>query len=313
MRCVVTEYRDFPTVEWTLSFRNTARRTRRSWRTFRPWTRAIGAEATGTNSCCTTTWAARARANDYAPLETALGPGASKRIGAAGGRPTNSDMSYFNLEWAGGGVIVAVGWPGQWAAEFVRETAGGLRISCGPGTDALQAASRRRSPHAAGRAAVLAGRGLDPRPERLAAVDGRAQPARGPAANWSPRTTAAASATCCPGQTRKSQQIDGLFAGRDQARLLVHRCRLVSVRRIVGEHRHLGGRTAQRFPRGLREVADHVHAAASSSSCGSSRSGSRPARGWRRIIPEWVLGGKSGGLLNLGNPEAWQWARRTLR
>ena len=37
--------------------------------------------------------------NDYGPLETALGAGVKKRISAAGGRPTNSDMSYFNLEW----------------------------------------------------------------------------------------------------------------------------------------------------------------------------------------------------------------------
>ncbi|HEY5914168.1 MAG TPA: hypothetical protein VJA21_26570 [Verrucomicrobiae bacterium] len=53
--------------------------------------------------------------NDYGPLQTPLPPGQSKRIGAAGGRPTNSDWSYFNLEWSGAGLIV-VGWPGQWAA-----------------------------------------------------------------------------------------------------------------------------------------------------------------------------------------------------
>ena len=32
-----------------------------------------------------------------------------------------------------------------------------------------------------------------------------------------------------------------------------------------------------------------------------------PARGWPRHHPEWILGGAKGGLLNLGNPEAWAW------
>ena len=39
------------------------------------------------------------QANDYQPLETVLGPGVQKRITAAGGRPTSSDLSYFNLAW----------------------------------------------------------------------------------------------------------------------------------------------------------------------------------------------------------------------
>ena len=69
--------------------------------------------------------------NDYGPLETPLGPKAIKRLGAAGGRPTNSDWSYFNLEWPGQGLIVAVGWPGQWAAEFARDAGRGV-CACAP-------------------------------------------------------------------------------------------------------------------------------------------------------------------------------------
>ena len=64
------------------------------------------------NIFCITTSAAP-QANDFQPLETISVPG-RKRISAAGGRPTNSDMCYFNIEWRGGGLIAAVGWPGQW-------------------------------------------------------------------------------------------------------------------------------------------------------------------------------------------------------
>ncbi len=72
-----------------------------------------------------------ANKSDYGPLQTELKPNASKRIAAAGGRPTNSDWSYFNIEWPGEGLILAVGWPGQWATEFVRDGARGLRLRAG--------------------------------------------------------------------------------------------------------------------------------------------------------------------------------------
>jgi len=130
VRCETTEYLDFPTVEWTLSFRNTGGADSPILENIQAldatWKRdpegefllhhAVGSPANG---------------SDYGPLETPLGPGAIKRIGAAGGRPTNSDLSYFNLQWGARGLIVVVGWPGQWAAEFARDAANGIRIRAG--------------------------------------------------------------------------------------------------------------------------------------------------------------------------------------
>ncbi|NQU23780.1 MAG: alpha-galactosidase [Candidatus Nealsonbacteria bacterium] len=130
VRCVAIAYRDFPTVEWTLYFKNTGKADTPILKDIQPldvtWQRggdcefllhhAIGSPANG---------------SDYGPLETALGPRASKRIAAAGGRPTNSDLSYFNLEWGAAGVILAVGWPGQWAAEFARDNDTGIHVRAG--------------------------------------------------------------------------------------------------------------------------------------------------------------------------------------
>ena len=48
-----------------------------------------------------------------------------------GGRPTNADWSYFNIQWGDEGMIVAVGWPAQWAAELVRDASRGVRIRAG--------------------------------------------------------------------------------------------------------------------------------------------------------------------------------------
>ncbi len=130
IRCVAVEYHDFPSVEWTLYFKNTGKADT-------PLLADIQAVDTAfhrarrrrihppphTGSPCTP--------NDYQPHATPLGPKATKRIATAGGRSTNSDMPYFNIEWPGQGVIVVLGWPGQWAAEFDRDERTGLRVRGG--------------------------------------------------------------------------------------------------------------------------------------------------------------------------------------
>jgi len=136
LRCVAIEYADFPVVEWTLYAKNTGDAdtpiledlqaldwTVERWG-FPP---APGCEYrlhhfTGTP--CTP--------EDYEPHVTELGPGASQRITAAGGRPTNTDLCYFSLEQPSSeGTIIGLGWPGQWAASFERDDGAGLRVRAG--------------------------------------------------------------------------------------------------------------------------------------------------------------------------------------
>ncbi len=138
VRCVAIAYHDFPTVEWTLYFKNTgsadtpilsdvqALDTRFERYPVAP----VGPERLcefalhhQTGSIC--------RPNDYQPHRTSLGAKADKRIATSGGRPTNSDLPYFNLEWLSEGVIAVVAWPGQWAARFTRDDGVGLRVRAG--------------------------------------------------------------------------------------------------------------------------------------------------------------------------------------
>lgn len=130
MRCVAVEYLDFPTVEWTVYFKNTATADSPILENIlaldAAWHRGETGEFVLHHAV-----GSPAAARDYGPLVTPLGPGATKRIAAAGGRPTNSDWSYFNLQWDKQGVILAVGWPGQWAAEFARDKDKELRIRAG--------------------------------------------------------------------------------------------------------------------------------------------------------------------------------------
>jgi alpha-galactosidase len=70
--------------------------------------------------------------NDYEPLEATLAPGSEQRIATSGGRPTNSDLPYFDVETGdGGGFIAAIGWPGQWSSRFARDEGCALRIAGG--------------------------------------------------------------------------------------------------------------------------------------------------------------------------------------
>jgi alpha-galactosidase len=72
-------------------------------------------------------------AENYQPYRQLLGPGDARRFGPAGGRPTNgpNGWPYYNVQMPGGGLLLAVGWPGQWATAFVRDGKNGLRIVAG--------------------------------------------------------------------------------------------------------------------------------------------------------------------------------------
>ncbi|MCL5098695.1 MAG: alpha-galactosidase [Candidatus Omnitrophica bacterium] len=130
IRCVIVRYADFPTVEWTLYFKNAGSADS-------PILDQVQAmdillkHGEGGKFLLHHNAGSWPGAASYAPYETPLPRGLYKRIGAYGGRPTNTDLAYFNLEWDHAGMIFAVGWPGQWEAQFQRDDRDGLRLSCG--------------------------------------------------------------------------------------------------------------------------------------------------------------------------------------
>jgi alpha-galactosidase len=129
VRLVAIDYADYPTVEWKLYLKNTSSADtpiiadlKALDVTFR---RGQGEfllhHNTGDNDT----------PDSYEPHLDTLGPSIAKHFSSAGGRPTTGGFPYFNLEHGGGGVIVVIGWGGQWSADFVRDAGEGLRISGG--------------------------------------------------------------------------------------------------------------------------------------------------------------------------------------
>jgi alpha-galactosidase len=128
--CTAVEYGDFPTVEWTVHLRNAGPAKSPLIENLLAADLTLPGNANA-EYLLHHSLGSPCQPNDFEPLETVLGPGAEKRISAAGGRPTNSDMCYFNVEGPGGGVIAAIGWPGQWATSFEHDRTKGLRIRIG--------------------------------------------------------------------------------------------------------------------------------------------------------------------------------------
>jgi alpha-galactosidase len=130
VRCRAVEYQDYPTVEWTLYFKNTGAKET-------PILSGIQALDVKLRRTASDEFVLHYNAGDscapgsYEPFRVELENGKGRRFAPNGGRPTNGSYPYFNLEYDGGGLISVLGWPGQWAAGFERDEAKGLRITGG--------------------------------------------------------------------------------------------------------------------------------------------------------------------------------------
>ncbi|NMC21050.1 MAG: hypothetical protein GYA33_11605, partial [Thermogutta sp.] len=126
----LTRYRDFPMVEWVVELENAGSAATPLLENIlaldETWTRHGAGEFTLHHHR-----GSQASQRDYEPLTTVLEAGQSRRLSGTGGRPSDADWPYFDLAFDDGGRIVAVGWPGQWAAELIRDADRGLRLRIG--------------------------------------------------------------------------------------------------------------------------------------------------------------------------------------
>lgn len=130
VRCVAVTYSDFPVVEWTVYLKNSSSTPTPTLQNVR----ALDTEFERTAEGEFLLHHSKGSPNsptDFQPFATPLPPGDERTFSSIGGRPADGDFCYFNLEWAGEGVIAGLGWPGQWAARVSRDRQRGVRISAG--------------------------------------------------------------------------------------------------------------------------------------------------------------------------------------
>ena len=72
-----------------------------------------------------------ATVHDFAPHRVALRPGTRRELRPSGGRSSSGVLPFFNLVTDEGGVVVAIGWSGQWRAEFGCDAGGEVVLRAG--------------------------------------------------------------------------------------------------------------------------------------------------------------------------------------
>ncbi|MHB9035689.1 MAG: alpha-galactosidase [Armatimonadota bacterium] len=121
LRCVSTEYSDYPAVEWTLYFKNTGS----ADTSILESVQALDSDIYGGSGNYNLYYAdgSTMLISDFQPRQASLTTGTSVHLAPFGGRSSDSCLPFFNLAKPdGSGVTMGVGWTGQWAADFSRNT-----------------------------------------------------------------------------------------------------------------------------------------------------------------------------------------------
>lgn len=311
-QCVLVQYADFPVVEWTLHLKNTGKQDTPVLSDVRPLDIRLQSNDEKPFLLHHNVGSV-VEPRDFEPLRTVLGPGVKKHFAGAAGRPTGNDLCYFNVEYPTGagensrrGLILAIGWPGQWAADFVHETKNGLRLCAGQelthfkllpgeevrtplvvlqfwsGGDTIRAQNIWRR--------WMVAHNL-PRP------GGKLVPTHYGSCFGNPLPQANEETGIIKGLLRENIKPDywiidaGWYPcdGAGWPKTGTWEC------------------DPKRFPHGLREVADLLHSNGMKFIVWFEPERVAADTWLTKNHPDWILGGKAGGLLNFGNPEAWKW------
>jgi hypothetical protein len=302
VRCVAVEYQDFPAVEWTVRFRNTGTTPTRILANMQALDAEFQRERDGEfvlhgikgDSCSP---------DSYQPYDLTLVPSSRHRFTPAGGRPTNGQFPYYNLRRPVGGVLLAVGWPWQWAVSFTRDATNGLRIVAGQELTrlTLKAGEEIRTPLVA----MLFWQGDDQ-------LQAQNLWRRWMMAHNLPRTAdgkpPAPICIFCSGAF-----LPGLKVSESSEKRFID---ILSRERIKIDHWWMDAGwypcgeewvntgnwepDPTRFPNGLRAVSDYAHAKGLKLITWFERERVGDPKSWlAKNHPDWLLNGR---LLNLGNP-----------
>ncbi|HEY3265660.1 MAG TPA: alpha-galactosidase [Armatimonadota bacterium] len=313
VRCEAVEYTDAPTVEWTVWLSNEGAADTPIIEDLLALDTAFQRGKEGEFLLHHNVGSLTTR-DDFSPLETALPAGAEGHYGGEGGRPTSRDMSYFNLDWGGKGVILAFGWPGQWTANFRRDASTGCRVTAGQ-----EKVHLRLHPGEKVRTPLIAVQTWQGdwihaqnvwrqwmRAENLPTIHGAAP---------KPILLAASS----------RMYAEMINANEDNQKMMIDRYAEEGIAldywwMDAGWYPNANGWPdtgtwevdRKRFPNGLRAVSDHARAKHVKTLLWFEPERVAPGTWLAENRPQWLLeapgvGANGNRLLNLGNPEARQW------
>ncbi|QGQ94286.1 hypothetical protein EHS13_04880 [Paenibacillus psychroresistens] len=132
IRCVSVEYTHFPVIEWTLYFKNSGLKNTAILKNIQCLDTffQLGMDEDfllhgNKGDTCT--------AESYEPYKLTFADGEEKKFAPRNGKSTggNEGWPYYNLQSSDGGVIMALGWPGQWASSFQWDKKEGMNVKAG--------------------------------------------------------------------------------------------------------------------------------------------------------------------------------------
>jgi alpha-galactosidase len=308
VRCEGLAYHDFPAIEWTVFFQN-------GGTVDTPILADIQALDTRLERHPYGEFLLHHHKGDdcspssYQPVQTRLEPKSVHRLASVGGRPTTGSFPYFNVEFPEQGLLVALGWPGQWAARFERDPAAGLRLVAGqeltrfkllPGEEirtplvvAMFWNGDRFRAHNTWRRWMLAHN--SPRP----------------GGQLPPPFLSSCSGGFFPGlQCNEKDEFRFIDTYLKQGIKLDYwwmdagwyPCGEAGWPKVGTWEPD-----PQRFPRGLKAVSDHAHAKGVKLIVWFEPERVAAGTWLAEKHPDWIFGGAKGGLLNLGHNEARKW------
>jgi alpha-galactosidase len=309
LRCVAVVFRDFPAVEWTLYFKNNSERDTpilsdiltldAQFRECRGEECALNHNNGDVN---------KPEVGNYVPLRSVLAAGNDFKLAAEKGLPTEKAMPYFNIEWGSDkGLIVVLGWPGQWSARFTRDDSGGLRLRAGQQVThfRLHAGEEIRGP----RVVLLWWEGDATRGQNLWR--------RWMVAHNMPRPSGSSLKPVLSATNSVALGYTGMTS--ENQLQWIDRCleeRLPIDRWWVDAGWYMVPKGSPwwtygtwqvdktRFPKGLNPAMNYAHSKGLGALLWFCPEPVRPGTELHNQHKDWLLGGC---LLNLGNPDAWKW------
>jgi alpha-galactosidase len=311
VRCEAVTYDDFPVVEWTLYFKN-------GGSTDTPILEKIQVVDTTLASLADEdavlhhATGSPAMASDYAPLQTTLKPRSALQLATRGGRSSDTVLPYFNIAWRDGGAILALGWPGQWAGEFSRDATAGVHARGGQELThfVLHPGEEVRGPLVA----LLFYRGDWLVGQNVWRRWMIAHNLPKPGGQLPPPFLAAASSNQFNEMENANDENQKLFIDRYLAEEIPLDYWWMDAGWYVtetGKWFDTGTWEVdrKRFPGGLRSIVEHAHERRLKCVVWFEPERLAAASWLGRNHPEWLLSVEGGRwkLLDLGNPEAWEW------
>jgi alpha-galactosidase len=120
--CAVRTFDKYDAVDWMLTFSNEGVADTPIIENIRPLQWGIACDSPG--ATIHTTRGSSASIDDFAPVDLDLPPNQAQRIGVGSGRSSDGGWPFFNLQTGDHGIFGAIGWTGNWAANFHRAADG---------------------------------------------------------------------------------------------------------------------------------------------------------------------------------------------